>query len=110
MVLSTARLTRSLRGCDGVTVGAVRPTKKLRAVYIDAREPRDVQDRVLFHELLVHGVLWESPLARSVADEERFAHAQSDRAWELLRQLGFRWPRRPVGIRTLERMSHTKLP
>jgi len=112
VILSTPDLTKQLRGCDGVTVGELAPTKRLLAVYLDAEEPRTTQDRVLFHELLVHGALWESPWERSDATEEGFARAVSDRAFGLLHQLGFRWPRRPAAARNLERRSgaHKKLP
>ena len=105
IILSTPKLTPALRGNYGVTIGEIRPTKRLTCVFLDAEEPRDVQDRTLFHELLVHGVLWETPLVRSVLAEEKFARTQSDRAWSVLKQLGFSWPRRPAGVRNLERRA-----
>lgn len=112
IILSTAKLSPVLKGRDGVTIGELRPYPRVTAIYVDAAEPRPVQDRTLVHELLVHGVLWSTPLKRTDEQEEVFARAIADRAWGVLRALGFAWPKRPAGVRNLERKAgtHKKLP
>ncbi len=104
VVLSSPKLTKDLRGALGLTMGRTDP-HILQIIYIDAGCTRETQDWVLFHELMIHGVLWESPVKRSVEQEEKFAHALGPRAMSVLRQVGFSWPRRPAGAARLERWA-----
>lgn len=99
MYLSARGLTPGLVGTHGFT----QMTKKGLEVYINAESCRNGQDAILFHELMVHGVLWcQKGFRRHRDTEERFARAQCLGAWMLLKSLGFRWPQRPRGIRALE--------
>ena len=97
VMLATQSICDEISGCNGATV--MFPTSQI-IVFIDCEPPRAAQDERLFHELLVHGVLW--PFACDGKTEEDFAQKQSPGAWQTLRSLGFRWPRRPRGARALE--------
>lgn len=101
IIISHETLTPALRGAHGVTLGDSR-NGRLRGILIDASQPRDHQDWVVSHELLVHGALWETALRRSDKVEESFAMALDGRMYDILLQLGFKWPPRPRGASRLE--------
>lgn len=95
--LSTADISHELIGNVGVTLQHPHCGYE---ILIDAASPRDVQDYTVFHELIVHGVLW--PLKLHRRNEEALAQAISPGAMIAFKSLGFNWPRRPKGARALE--------
>jgi hypothetical protein len=71
-----------------------------RTIYLDAAEPRDVQDYIALHEIL-HAALDGARLPPWL--EERVVRKLSPRLLPVLRLFGFRLPRRPAGASQLER-------
>jgi hypothetical protein len=69
------------------------------AVLIDVDQSRDEQDAIVLHELLhvAYGGAKDNP------GEEAFVKRAAPRLLKILRQFGFKLPRRPRGVGELER-------
>lgn len=98
--LATSAMLYELMGeeCAGLT------HYQWRVVMVDAGLTRDQQDEVLLHEMC-HVAAGEKPEGLPVAQEEKAVYAISPRLWPLLKMLGFSWPKRPRGVRALEKLA-----
>jgi hypothetical protein len=106
--LSVESVTSDLKGIVAVTI----PARGNFVVYVDATVPRHDQDEELFHELCGHCALAgkRGHFDRYSQAEETAIRKQQRGAWQILRNLGFRWPRRPYGTAALERLGTEGVP
>lgn len=93
--LSCSKLSQCLTECMGMTT--LSDNGKL-VIFIDAAESRAAQDETLTHEL-VHACLWGNKLLHWKT-EEWVAETIASRSSGILV-----WPKRPKGIRALERYA-----
>lgn len=106
---STERITPDLKGAIAVSV---EDGKGNVCVYVDAASTRADQDEALFHDLCGHCALAgkRGHFAHySPAEEHALRKAQVG-GWQILRNMGFRWPRRPRGTAALERAGYADVP